>query len=288
MTLALHRLCAISIATLLSFLAGCANLGAIQEFGKLSADSAGYTKLTDDYLAGPSNQKKYTLTSEADKRAELDRLSKERAKQADQLGLYHKTVESYMKALSDLAGDQVISYDKELGGLIDAASGASIIPKDKVDAAKSISELLAEAATDLYRQKRLREVIGRANAPLQNVLRDMIQIVKGYDASIENERAAFTDYYRYLVATASEEKPKGSGAREPAAAQIISDAFTQQGPSFDDRGKAVTAYVKTLQAIADAHQSLYDNRDKLSDDSVQVIVKSYSTQIYKAYKTVRK
>jgi hypothetical protein len=91
MTLALHRLCAISIATLVSFLAGCANLGAIQEFGKLSADSAGYTKLTDDYLAGPSNQKKYTLTSEADKRDELDRLSKERAKQGDQLGLYHIT-----------------------------------------------------------------------------------------------------------------------------------------------------------------------------------------------------
>ena len=229
-------------AASLALLAGCANLAEIQEFGKLSADSAGYTKLTEEYLTAPERQKKYTLASETDARATLDQLAKERMKQAEQLRLYHKTIENYLKALADLAGDQVTAYDKELGGLVDSAAKASLIAKDKTASLKAISGVLTDAATNYYRQRKLRDVIERANAPLQDVLLDLAAMVEGYGASVEDERTAFTAYYRLLIAMAREQRQPGPGTmKEPAAAQLISDTFDAQAPSFDARKKAVDA-----------------------------------------------
>jgi hypothetical protein len=272
-------------AASLAFLAGCANLAEIQEFGKLSADSAGYTRLTDEYLTAPERQKKYTLASETDARATLDRLGKERLKQAEQLKLYHRAIEGYMTALADLAGDQVTAYDKELGGLVDSAAKGSLIAKDETASLKAISGLLADAATDYYRQRKLHEVIERANAPLQDVLRDLTAIMEGYGAAIEDERAAFTAYYQLLIATAREngQQPPGT-MKEPAAAQLISDTFDAQAPSFETRKKAVDAYLKTLKTIAEAHQNLYDNRDRLSSDNLLAATKNYSKKIRDAYK----
>ncbi len=272
-------------AIALALLAGCANLAEIQEFGKLSADSAGYTRLTDEYLTAPEQQKKYTLASETDARATLDRLGKERLQQAEQLKLYHRAIEGYMTALADLAGDQVTAYDKELGGLVDSAAKGSLIAKDETASLKAISGLLADAATDYYRQRRLHEVIERANAPLQEILRHLTAMVEGYSAAIEDERAAFTAYYRLLIATAREngQRPPGT-MREPAAAQLISDTFDAQAPSFDTRKKAVNAYLKTLKTIAEAHQNLYDNRDSLSNDNLLAAIKNYSKRIRDSYK----
>lgn len=265
-------------AALFALITGCANLGEIQEFGKLSSDSAAYTKLTEDYLSAPERQKKYLMESETEAKAELDKSTKDRKKQEEPLKLYHKTIENYMKAIADLAGDQITVYDKELGGLIDSATKASLIEKERAKSLKTISEVLAEAATNYYRQKKLKEVIADANAPLQNVLQDLIVIVGAYSSSIENERTYFDNYYKLLLGMA-----KG---KEPAAAQIISDTYNTQAPTFDARTKAADAYVKTMQTIADAHQKLYDNRNNLSNDKVLATIKDYSKKIYDAYKTI--
>ena len=97
------RVIRLASALVLTLLAGCANLTGIQEFGKLSADSAGYTKLTEEYASSPSRRKQYTFASESKLRDTRDEEAAQREPQTQRLMLYHKTVSEYMKAVADLA-----------------------------------------------------------------------------------------------------------------------------------------------------------------------------------------
>ena len=72
----------IATALLVLGLSGCANLAAIQEFGRLSADGAGYTKLTQDYLSVPDRARKNAQGSGADQSAALDALKAKRDAQS--------------------------------------------------------------------------------------------------------------------------------------------------------------------------------------------------------------
>lgn len=279
----------VSLIFVISFalLAGCANLGEIREFGKLSSASAGYTNLTEDYLNAPDRQKKYLMVSETEAKAKLEASAKERKKQSEKLKLYHKAIETYMKAIADLAGDQVTAYDKELGDLVDSATKASLIEKDKANWLKTIAGVLADAATNYYRQKKLSDVIELANAPLQNILQDLEKIMDGYSASIDLEKRYFDSYYRQLLVMAKEKVSKGSNImKEPVAAQLLTDTRNAQEPLFETRKKAVKVYKESLKTIAVAHQKLYDNRNNLSSDNVLSTIKDYSKKIYDAYKTI--
>lgn len=270
-------------------LAGCVNLSAVQEFGKLSADSAGYTRLTDEYVSAPDRMRHYTLESDKLTLAELDRQATTRQAQGARLKAYHKAVEDYMKALADLAGDNIVAYDSELNGLIDSADRASAITADQAAPLKAVSNLLAHAATDAYRQRKLSEVIAEGNPPLQAIMKDLSQLIQAYSASIEDERLRLDFYYRELIAQASE--PIGiAGSRapkEPAAAQFIKQIHQERRAAFDERLKAATQYQQTIQVIAQAHQGLYDNRDHLGSAQTVSLIKSYSKQIQTAYKAFR-
>lgn len=268
-------------ALVLTLLAGCANLAAIQEFGKLSADSAGYTKLTEEYASSPSRRKQYTLSTETKQREKLDEQGAQRQPQIQRLLLYHKTVSEYMKAVADLAADEATSFDEEIGGLADAAIKEKYIEEDKGKAVKSISSAIASALTDFYRQRKLKQVIDMANAPLQLVLGDMTTLVSAYEESLRIEQADAQRYFRALESTARHQD------KQNAAAEQIWAHMLERDVQMKDRVEAAAQYGKVLQKIGEAHQKLYDNRDKVSDAEVQRQLRQYSKQIYAAYKVAR-
>lgn len=274
---------------LLLALSGCVNLSAVQEFGKLSADSAGYTRLTDEYVSAPERMRHYTLESDQSTLAELDKQAAARQAQGARLKAYHKAVADYMKALADLASDNVVAYDPELGELIDSANKASALTEEQAAPLKAVSNLLAHATTDVYRQRKLSEVIEAGNPPLQAILQDLSQLVLAYSLSIEDERMRLDFYYRGLIAQASE--PIGiagsRAAKEPAAAQFIKQIHQERRAAFDERLKAATQYQQTIQVIAQAHQGLYNNRNHLGSAQAVSLIKSYSKQIQTAYKAFR-
>jgi hypothetical protein len=262
-------------------MAGCANLVAIQEFGKLSADSAGYTKLTEEYGSSPSRRKQYTLSSESDQRTTLDEQAAQRLPQVQRLILYHKTVSEYMKAVANLAADEVVSIDEDISGLADAAVKAKYIEEEKAKAVKSIASTIASALTDVYRQRKLREVIDKANAPLQLVLGDMATLVNAYEESLRIEKADAQRYFRALESTARHQD------KQIAIAEQIWARGAERDIQLKDRGDAAAQYGKVLQKIGEAHQKLYDNREKVSDAEVQRQLRQYSKQINAAYKVAR-
>lgn len=268
-------------ALVLTLLASCANLAAIQEFGKLSADSAGYTKLTEEYASSPRRRKQYTLSTDCKQRERLDEQTAQRQPQIQRLMLYHKTVSDYMKAVADLASDEATSFDEGIGGLADAAIKEKYIEEDKAKAVKSIASAIASAVTDFYRQRKLKQVIDKANAPLQLVLGDMATLVKAYEESLRIEKEDAQGYFRTLESTARHQD------KQSATAELIRSHGLERDLQLKDRVEAAAQYGKVLQKIGEAHQKLYDNRDKVSDAEVQRQLRQYSRQIFAAYKVAR-
>lgn len=260
-------------------LTGCANLGAIQEFGALSADSASYTALTDDYLTSPERSKRHTLRLDDAKRATLAQQAKARAPQRAQLQLYHTTVTAYMAALAALAADEVTSYDGQLDPLVDAASKGGLIAGDKAGMVKSISKLLADAATNAYRQRELKRLIANGNAPLQGVIADMHRIMAGFDSAVADEAEQYEDYYDALITLA--------GKKEPVAAELLWAQREATLLGLDQRKRAIPRYAETLRMIAVAHQSLFDNRDRIANKEVLAQLRKYTTAIRHSYKQAR-
>ncbi|MBP6544484.1 MAG: hypothetical protein KA265_17975 [Piscinibacter sp.] len=276
----------IATALLVLGLSGCANLAAIQEFGRLSADGAGYTKLTQDYLSVPDRARKYAQGSGADQSAALDALKAKRDAQAEGLSLQHKAVTDYMEAIASLAADDVPSFDEPLGGLVDAATSASQIPANVAGPLKSVGSLLVSAVADGYRQRQLTQVIEAGNVPLQAILRDLTTTIKAFELDSEIELDRFDGYYQFLMLTAGAKAERGK-APEPAALFFIRDAYQEQRPAFAERSKQIAKYQETLTAIAEGHQKLYDHRDQISSPELLRQVKGYSTRIRGAIKAIR-
>ena len=271
----------VALALLALSLTGCANLGPIQEFGKLSADGAAYTRLSDEYIASHEVRKRYTFEADSAQRDVLSRQSAERQPQRAQLQVFHRAVTDYMHALADLAADDLTRYDAEVDGLVDAAAGSNYIAPDQAGAVKAVTRLLADAASNGYRQKELKQVIERANGPLQIVLGAMTRVMAAFDSSIQDERAAYTRYQRTMLAMARENN------REPVAAQLVWTESNLVFHQYDERSKAIPAYVATLANIAAAHQALYDNRDNIGDKEVLAQLKRQTRSIRSALRLAR-
>lgn len=268
-------------AFLCFLLAACANLGAIREFGEISSDSAGYTQLTTEYATSPDRRKQYTFASENEQRSTLDGQAAERNAQVQALLLYHRAVSEYMQALAELASDKPTSFDSEIGGLADAAVKAEYIQQAEGDAIKTIASAIANAATDFYRQRKLKQVIGEANAPLQLVLSDMSTLVRGYEESLCIEQTDARSYYRRL-----EQMARHDDKKSVEAERVWGDGQARD-TAIDHRLVAAKAYQNTLKRISEGHQSLYDNRDRISKAEVQSQIRRYAGLIQSSYKAVK-
>ena len=247
----------------------------------MSADGAGYTALSHDYIDSPAVRKRYIFENDTEQRAVLTRQQEARQPQAAQLAIFHETVSHYMTALADLAADEATTGAGEVDRLVDAAVTSNHIDADKAGAVKAVTAVLADALSNGYRQKELKQVIARANAPLQKVLGEMVRLMAAFDSSVQDERAAYTRYHRTMLAMAKE------GNREPVAAQLVWAEANVVNRAYDERSKAIPHYVAILNAIAAAHQSLYDNRDKIADKEVLSQLKRQTRKIQAAYRVVR-
>lgn len=260
-------------------LGGCANLEAIKDFGNLSADSARYTALTDAYLASTEMSKRHTMRKDEAQRAKLTAQGQARQPHGVQLRLYHRGVSEYMAALAALAADEVVDYDGQLGPLIDTASSSGMIGAEQAGPVRAMSTLLADAVTNSYRQRELTRLIAAGNAPLQQVVADMVRIMAGFDSAIDDEAALYQAHYEELMHSASK--------TEPVAAELLWREHGATLAGFDQRKRAIASYIQTLKKISAAHQSLFDQRDRISDKEVLAQVKRYTREIRAAYTLVR-
>jgi hypothetical protein len=250
----------------------CVNLKPIRQFADSAVDTAGYTALTSYYVEGVEHLKSYQ--DEASQPG-LDQDSLARRKQEAGLLALHHGIEAYMTAIGSLASDEVISYDKSLDKLGKELQDSEVASPSEVDAYKSLASFVAKAATDLYRQAKLKQLIGEANGPFQDVVGSLQKIVRrGYVLSLDNEAAALDAYYKDIIMASD----RATNA-QPALTELVKETWRIKKNDLAARRKACLAYADTLDKIANGHQELYNHRDKLDAKETLDTLLTYANEL---------
>ncbi len=254
---------------------GCANLAPITEFADISARSAENTGLVTQYVQFPERQKRFQPT---DQHSRLDQIARERAAQNERLLLRHTLIAEYMDALGRLASDELVTYDKESDALGKANAHNKFSGESDAGAFGSVSKILFRAATDGWRQKKLRELIGDSNSPFQEVVGALKRIVdQGFAGDTENEEIAINNYYRTLIVSSTDKA--GIAALEEWRDTRLSEVRA--------RRRAITNYSEVLSKIASGHQILYDKRDDLDNKDLLQQMSRYAKDLRKLFDTLK-
>ncbi|MFA5924575.1 MAG: hypothetical protein WC856_25355 [Methylococcaceae bacterium] len=243
---------------ILLLLSACADLKGIRQFSETSADSAGYTALSIDYVKSIERQK---IFQDQSRHADLDKIIKTRKEQQDALLGLHRGVQEYMTAIGALAADELVSYDNALDSFSKNVKSAKLPHLDdkSVDAFSALTKLIAKAATDAYRQKQLNLIIGESNTDFQVLIASMSDIVGlDYVSSLEDEEAAVDKFYQKIIVIADNAPP------QQASIQLLKEIWQAKKDSIQAKKQSCILYAKSLKKIGEGHQLLYQNREKLT------------------------
>lgn len=248
----------LSVSLLFAFTQGCAtNLKAIQDFANLSAESAEYTALVDEYLEFPNRQKRYQPPS---RHASLDTMAQERATQKTGLLLRQRIIETYMDSLGRLAADELVDNTEALGTLSAALHNQAGTNPQETEAYEKMAGILTKVAIDRWRQRQLQDLIEQANPPIQQILGALQRIVSdGFGGDLQTEEAAIQNYYMTLIMESN----------DPAGKAALSEWKELRTSQAQERAQAVQTYRTVLNKISEGHQQLFDGRHQL--DSKQVL-----------------
>ena len=248
----------LSAIALLAFTQGCAtNLKAIQDFANLSAESAEYTALVDEYVEFPNRQKRYQPPS---RHARLEAMAQDRATQQSALLLRQRIMETYMNSLGRLAADEIVDNTEELGTLSAALQNQAGTNPQETEAYEQMAGILTRVAIDRWRQRQLQDLIEQANPPIQRILGSLQHIVSdGFGGDLQTEEAALQNYYTTLIMESN----------DPAGKAALAEWKELRTSQVQERAQAVQTYRTVLDKISEGHQQLFDGRHQL--DSKQVL-----------------
>ena len=187
--------------------------------------------------------------------------------------IYHAVI-GYIDGLTSLSNKDLTSYkmDAMTKVLTEGKFGSIKIEKKQVDAFKTISNVLLRAFTDRYRNKKIKEYVKEANEPFKvlissldyNLSENLSGILNTYKTGIKRD---FFNWTKKDLTLSNFEKRK------------ITEEYYQQLEKIETRQKELLTYSKTLKKIADGHQKLAENIDKLSKDEIKGQLFQYASDI---------
>lgn len=263
------------VAVALIALGACTNLGSVQKFAKLSANAASYTDLAKDYPESSFRMATYARPQDA---AQLAAEEEVREEQIQALLAMHKVLLEYMANLGKLASDDTASFERPAASLAGGLQQNQLIDAKQAAAAKSIVSLLGRAIVDGYRRAKLASLIEDSNGDLQVVVTCLREFSgTDYVAALKNEQATIDKSYRDVL-----ENPAAEAT--PAAVLVLRETRAAKLADLRKREKAAVLYAEILRKIGEAHQKLYEERDRISSEQVLVDLSSYSGQLDTALK----
>ena len=238
---------------LLGLTQGCVDLKAIQDFANISAESAEYTALVDNYVEFPNRQKRY---QPADRHAQLDAMAQERMTRKTELLLRHEIVEEYMEALGQLAADEIVDQSEELSQLTTNLQSQAGTNPAETEAFGKIAGILTKAVSDGWRKRQLQELIEQSNGPLQTILKSLKQIVvDGFGGDDQNEQFAIQSYYRTKIAQSN----------DPAGIAALMEWQELRVADLSNHTQTIQTYATLLDEVSEGHQKLFDERKDLAN-----------------------
>lgn len=261
------------VAVVLVFLTGCVNLKNIQDYSAQSLKSLkNYDEIGYSFSKACLDRcmleqiKNLTLTTK-----ECDCLSN---KKADSVTfLVFSSVKKYFEGLNKISANEVVSYkiDPISTSLKGGDFGDLQLDDKDIDSYTKISGVLLKAFTDTYRKKRIKNYIEDANAPLQVLLEALILNLKNNlngKLKVQKQRieSVYFDFLSERQASAYEKR------------KTIEDYFSAITDINVKQAKILT-FSQGLASIAEGHQQLYENRNRLTSAQLRDMISEYAGQI---------
>jgi len=266
----------LSALLFLSLTQGCVNLKAIQDFANISAESAEYTTLVDNYVDFPHRQKRY---QPEDRHAQLEAMTQERLTQKTELLLRHQFIEEYMEALGGLAADEIVDQSEELSQLTTNLQSQAGTSPAETEAFGKMAVILTKVVSDGWRKCQLHELIEQSNGPLQTIVKSLTQIVvDGFGGDDQNEQFAMQSYYRTKIAQSN----------DPAGIAALMEWQESRGENLAAHTQSIQAYSAILEKISEGHQTLYDKRNDLAKAQLLQEIKQTVKELKDLLDTIKK
>lgn len=267
-------------------LLGCANLQAVREFAKTSAETANYHQIVSDYIRSAERQKHYQPAAVA---AQLDALARARAEQRAKLEGAQRVLVQYLSALGDLAADQLPNVDSEvdrLGKALEKAKfvgdGDAAIGKETASACAAIVKVLTRAVLDHWRQAQVSRIIRETDESVQAVVAGLREVVLlDFSASLDTEAEAIRKYFQGPIADATSRNDLDA---VPPLARILMIERLEQ---VEGRRGRLKAYADVLSRIGRGHSDLRQNVETLDDPALAQRLKQYAKDLKTLYNAIQ-
>lgn len=279
----------ISIVLILLFLTtalyGCAALSSISSFSETSIQAISDKTFFEDYVNIIDRQRELSHESNY---AKLDEEKRKRSEQRSAILAFQQNLVQYMKALRGLASDNSISFDNKSDAKTENfkpenyQDGKKIIKSEDIKAFHSLTKLLARISTENYRQNKLKDIIRSADSDFQILVTALINFTKVYIESLETEKSFTANYYETIIKTAETNPP------QHAAIVLVRELKNKKLRNLEHKQAEAMKYVHVLQKIADSHNYLNDNVEKISSQQLLATMKGYGKEIAKLYESLKR
>jgi len=186
----------------------------------------------------------------------------------------YNSIEGYFEGLGNLSQNELTDYSSD--ALISALSAKELGPmrieEQTVAAFSSLSNTLLRATTNSYRRKKLASYIEEANEPMR-VLLGKFKLIVGTNLKGELRFKKERLYARYM-----DMKMNNTLHSDYEKGEATSDYY-QALDKIQRKEMVLEVFAKSLDEIAQGHQILYDNRNKLSVKILKGILQGYSSNV---------
>ena len=183
----------------------------------------------------------------------------------------YNALNAYFKSVGALSKGDLTTYDtKALGQALTEGKFASLtIDKNTVTAYSSLGRLLLQAFTDGYRKKKLSTVIETGNAPLQTLLNVFGTSIQNLVTELEFQKERNYVLYAELI------NADGSAYEK----LTLSNNYYNEVTRLNQKQEQLRTFSKSLVAIGKGHQTLYENRKKLTTKEIRELMADYSASL---------
>ena len=187
--------------------------------------------------------------------------------------LIYNSLRGYFDGLTKISASDLTIYNFDaLKTALNAGTFGTVkISKEDVNAYTAISKILLKATTDIYRKNRIAKYVEEANQPVQVLLNKLKTIVhRNMEEELEFKKLANFTYCTQLLDTTLHIDHLNHNEKAG-----ILRTYYQQNSEIDLKKKQIESFSKSLATIAEGHQKLYDNRNKITAKEVRELLIGY-------------
>ncbi len=262
----------------LILLSGCVNLTGVREFARVSAESTGFQGISQDFVATLERRKVLESNGTA---PDYESLLRKRREIKERLDASQQLLVDYLSALEALAANDLVIYNDELDAAEKSAAAANLSNALDLRKYRAAAGLMARCFTDIYRQRKLKNIIPAANGAVQESIEHLKTIVKeDYGLSIQNELDEIELYFGKITASAQERQTEGLTMLAVLALKDKRDDLKQKSATS-------RAYERVLNKISEGHADLTRNITKITTKEMRRQLASYAREIKSLYQALK-